>query len=534
MEYHHPASNDLVVETLTPELLDDQIGSNDGPYHLYRKRPFALDEWSLLRDEHSDLRITHNDGDFSTPSLSNMPSFDIHFIGDKNTFGDTNVGSVLLVDRSGSMSVTANGIAASQFVQEAGLFLLHSSRPTDLVGSYLYNQNIEELFAYSMYSEDARRLSLSIRDAAGNTNIHQAISTAMNALEQMHGEEGVAGAEIFLMSDGRQTVGQPLWEQVRRANGLGVRIHTMAFGNSDLSTMLNVANYTNGRATLIAGRGDAEELKVAMIHWLSEGRGFRPIYVVEPSLREWNVRGPLAEVRGSFVVPKKSDNLLFYALQIRGDASQYPIELTAPDGTVVTGNSNRIAQLGRFNGLQIDYPEPGEWQYQLIDADNASGFKVIAYVRNPELDVEVSYVVPAADGLVRPRLMAQVFSRYPLTAVRARAYLYVPIEGGTEPNDRQIEYRLIEEIVLYDDGKQGGDELRGDGVYTGFVSTQHQYRKVRVDAQFVVGSASRPASNAPYESGTTYELLRQDYNRNAKFDGEFEAWATRYVDFTEQ
>ena len=533
VDYQHPVSGHLVVQTLTPDVLDDHIDSNDGPYHLFRKKPFALDEWSLIREEHSDLNTTIFAGGFSAPDPSQMPRVDIQFVGDQNTFGNTDVGSVLLVDRSGSMRVTTNGIAASQFVQEASLFLLHSSRPTDLVGSYLYNQSIEALYAYATYGEHAEATSLYMRRASGNTNIHQAMSAAMDALVQTHGQEGVAGADIFLMSDGRQTVGRPLWEQVRRANSLGIRVHTMAFGNSDLATMLNISNYTNGRATQLAGRGDAEELKIAMIHWLSEGRGFRTVYLVEPELYEWNVRDRTAEVEGSFVVPKKSDNLLFYTFLNRGDSSQYSIELTAPDNTVVIGNADSVAQLGRFNGLQIEYPQPGEWRYRLVGAVTGTGMKIIAYVRNPELDVEVSFVVPTSQGHVGAKVEAQIFGRYPLTDVEVRAYLYVPVERQTNAGGRQLEYRPVEEIDLYDDGDHGGDETHGDGVYTGIVSTPLGFRKIRLDARFVIGPTSRPANNAPYESGTTYEILRQDYNSNAKFDEGFEAWATRYVDFGE-
>ena len=84
-------------------------------------------------------------------------------------------GAILLLDRSGSMSVTTDGIQAVQFVQEAGMFLYHSSESTDRVGTLVYNASVEELFPYALYDPANDLPFASFKNAIGATNIALAL-----------------------------------------------------------------------------------------------------------------------------------------------------------------------------------------------------------------------------------------------------------------------------------------------------------------------------------------------------------------------
>ncbi len=133
VDYTEPGEPAVVGEVLTPALLEDADATNDGPdraHHGYT-HPFAQDEWSLLPSRHADMTGVHAEGTFA--DAGDTPALDIVFIDGAAAVPPP--GAILLLDRSGSMSVTTDGIQAVQFVQEAGMFLYHSSESTDRVVS---------------------------------------------------------------------------------------------------------------------------------------------------------------------------------------------------------------------------------------------------------------------------------------------------------------------------------------------------------------------------------------------------------------
>jgi von Willebrand factor type A domain len=533
ISYDPPGPDDIDFppgEVLTPDLLSDADPDNDGPdrAHHGHTHPFAQDEWSKISTEHIDLTGVHTEGDFTGPDMATMPALDVRFIGD-----DTPPpGTVLLLDRSGSMGVLTDGVPASQFVQEAGLYLYHSSQPTDFVGTHLYNAAVEELFEYEEYDPANTPPLASFRPAQGLTDISLALETGIDAIVAEHGEGDANGAHIFLMSDGRQTTGDDLWDQVTRAQEMGIQIHTMAFGNADIPTMEMIATQTSGTAVEVAEREDAGELKLAMARRFTAIRGFKPIFSFKGPLREIGfVRG--REVHeGKFTVPGKSRNLLFYAFMDGGNAALYDIELIDPDGTMITRTADSIAQRGRFNGLRVRKPKAGHWVYRILGAHKRDGvlprdksFEFTAYAENRELSASVGLagdvVVKSGFKLIR----AQVSNRYPLTDVEARAYLYL---GSS----------LIGWLPLYDDGKNGHDDYPGDGMYHGIINMNKLEKypidrktqpKLRIDVRFNIGQAARPAPNAHYETGAKYDDIFKDYQKQALNDFTFSTWASAYA-----
>jgi len=250
VEYDPPGPLDIDYtpgEVLTPALLSDADPDNDGPdrAHHGHTHPFAQDEWSRLPLEHVHLNSTHTEGTFPAVDLSTMPALDIVHIGDSAPAP----GTMLVLDRSGSMSVQTDGVAASQYVQEAGLYLHHSSQDDDFVGTILYNDSVETLFDYELYDPANDLTQANFRPAQGLTNIALSLQSAIDALIAEHGMGGVNGANIVLMSDGRQTTGSDLWDEVDRANGLGISINTFAFGAADEAIMAQIATDTGGELT---------------------------------------------------------------------------------------------------------------------------------------------------------------------------------------------------------------------------------------------------------------------------------------------
>ena len=79
-----------------------------------------------------------------------------------------------------------------------------------------------------------------------------------------HGEGEANGGQIFLMSDGKQTTGNDLFDQVDRANQLGIKIHTFTYGNADAATMAQISSTTSGDGTAMSAAENGSELTLGM------------------------------------------------------------------------------------------------------------------------------------------------------------------------------------------------------------------------------------------------------------------------------
>ena len=529
VDYDQPGPGTTTGEVLTPDLLTDADTTNDGPdrAHHGHTMPFAQDEWSLIPTEHVDLAGVHTEGTFADPGA--RPSLDIVFIGDD----EPHPGVVLLLDRSGSMAVTTNGITAAQFVQEAGMFLYHSSEPGDIVGTYLYNQSVEELFPYAAYDSTNDLPFASFRTASGLTDIAEALETAIDELIAAHGEGGVSGGEIYLMSDGRQTTGANLWDQVDRANDHGIRIHTLSFGNADTTTMDSIASGTSGSTTLMSERDDAAELKMIMTRKFSTGRGRTPIFAFKGRMEGKINFGSTQVYLGQFDVPPKTRNLQFYTFLHAGDASKSLfVGLESPDGSAYGVTPNNVARKGRFNGVKVDGPKAGLWTFYIVGTPGSGlpsePIEIAAYGDNPELKGRVWFEDFRPNGDLPIR--AQLHFRYPLTKLKVNATLYT---GG-------VPFAVV---PLFDNGSES-DVQALDGIYSALIPLSPEdikelvgrvglrTQKIRAEVEFTVSEKSIPAPYALYETGTTQKMLENDYGIGNK--AAFKAWATGVINLVDR
>ena len=512
LSYDQPGPGSTTGEVLTPGLLTDGDVNNDGPDRAHHgfTTPFAQDEWSVIPAEHVDLIGAHTEGDFSEPALGGMPAVDVRFIGVDEPFP----GTVLLLDRSGSMSVQTNGVPASQYVQEAGLYLYHSSEDTDFVGTFLYNDAVEKLFDYELYDPANQLTTANFRNASGLTNIALALEEALDAMVAEHGEGGVNSGQIILMSDGRQTTGDSLWDQVDRATGLGVQIHTMTFGNADTTTMQQIADNSGGSVTPMSELDSAAELKLNMARKITTLRGNSAIYTYKGRLTPTGETERQEYFEAEFDVPPRSTDLLFYVFLERRNAADLDITLADKTGqqTVVTPQS--LERRGRFNGTRVTAPTRGKWKFRLTGGKRFKGrlpkddnIEIVAYAQNRELS-GVSWFDDRIEGYPERRIInGRLSFRYPLTNLGVKAHIY---DGA----------RLIKSIPMYDDGKQGADPYPLDGIYSGVLDIgdlklsdrdSKRPRKIRVDVEYSVTKKTIPAPNAHYESGTEYDALVKNY-----------------------
>lgn len=533
LDYTPPGGAFVNDEVLTPNLLTDADPNNDGPDRAHHgfTTPFAQDEWSVLPDNHADLSGIHTEGAFPTPG--GMPAVDIRILPSDAPIP----GSMLLLDRSGSMGVTTGGITAAQYVQESGLFLYHSSSAGDYVGTSLYNAAVEELFAYDLYDPTNQLPTASFRNASGLTNIAAALESGIDALVAEHGAGGVNGGQIILMSDGKQTTGGSIWDQVDRANGMGIKIHTMSFGNADEATMQQIADNSSGSLTTMSERSSGADLKLEMSRMYTTLRGNDPVYTY---------RGPVVvnsetsmgdAFTGEFMLPPKTYDLLFYAFLDQQNAADLIIELKHSSGFSTTVTGKALARKGRFNGVRIPAAKAGKWEFKISASKRLKhrlptndNIEIIAYAYNQEIQGR-AWMDDAAKGFPEKRVIkASLSNRYPLTDMKVTALIY---KGA----------KLINRVPLYDNGKSGADNYPKDGVHSGIIDMQkymprrsffrwfkRKNEKLRIDVEFQVTNESVPAPNAHYETGAKYEMLLEEYAKRNR--GEFMAYATQTIAVT--
>ena len=531
LSYTEPGEDPVANQVLSPALLDDPDPENHGPYwdKFGFTHPFAQDDWSYIIDQHVDLVGVHTEGEFPVPNFDDMPEPQFHIIG----ADAVNPGIILLLDRSGSMQVETNGVSAAQFVQEAGLYLYHSTPGGQFVGAYVYNAGVDSLFEYSEYDSNFALPSspgqAPLLNPTGATNIALALETAIDAFVDEHEEGGANGGQIFLMSDGKQTTGNDLFDQVDRANELGIKIHTFTYGNADAATMAQISSTTSGDGTAMSAAKSGSELKLGMAKQFSLIRGNTPIYSFKGKLAKSGVSGGVEFFEDAFSLPPTAQNLRFYAFQADGNASELDIRLKDNTGQNYQVAATALTDKGRFVGTRIATPQPGKWLVEIL-ADKKrkvlpeDAVEIVAYADDRSLDGKVWFKSGPNSVSSKMQLRARFINRYPLTEISAIAHFYH--EGNR-----------VGSVRMYDDGEKGGDRDRADGIYSadldlrrlarkaGLKWTKGEYGienpKLRIDVQYLINKKSVPAPNQHYATGTRYQDLLDDYR-----PAEFEAWTT--------
>ena len=539
ISYDPPGTDDFDCpgQVLTPALLADNDPNNDGPRWNEKwgfSQPYAQDEWSYLPDQQVDLTGVHTEGDFSDPDFDNMPEPQFHFIG-----ADVlSPGIILLLDRSGSMQVPTNGVSAAQFVQEAGLYLYHSTPAGEFVGAYVYNAGVDPLFEYAEYDPNfvlpADPGQGGLLSPIGQTNIALALETAIDAFVAEHDEDGAHGGQIFLMSDGKQTVGNDLFIQVNRAQDLGIMIHTFTYGNADAATMADISSTTSGDGTAMSAAENGSELKLGMAKQFSLIRGNTPVYSFKGQLTKTGVSGGQEYFQDAFQLPPTAQYLRFYAFRANGNASKLDIRLKDSNGQNANFDSGDLPGKGRFAGARVKAPLPGKWTIQVF-ADKRGGelpedtVEIVAYADDRSLDGRAWFRSGPNSVARKMQLRAYLDYQYVLTGMEVRAHFY---RDG----------KRVAKVRMYDDGERGGDHDRADGVYSAELDMRRLQRKlglrwmktrqgiqnpkVRIDVQYLVSKKSVPAPNHHYTRGTGYRDLLEDYR-----PAEFEAWTTLVQSF---
>ena len=139
---------------------------------------------------------------------------------------------VIVLDRSGSMS----GEKIRQ-AREAGRFIIERLNDNDRFNLIVYSDTVEPFFEtlqpVNKESRDQALGRLDATEAAGGTNIHEALQQAMKAFPLTRGKPGPPRYVIFL-TDGLPTVGNTnesaILAETKKANASGARVFAFGVG----------------------------------------------------------------------------------------------------------------------------------------------------------------------------------------------------------------------------------------------------------------------------------------------------------------
>jgi|GEM_PF-1352022 len=527
IEYTDPSTGTVVTQALTPAVIDDADPANDGPINEWVNQLYALDGWAVACLNHVDLIGHHTDGVRPAIDFSTMPEVELRYVEHEGAVP----GRILLLDRSGSMSYEEYGIPASQYVQEAGMFLYHSSEPDDYIGTFAYNHAVDKLFNYDRYNSASTLTDFLA--PTGLTNIHLALKTALDTFAATHGPDHMAGAEIFLMSDGRQTTGEDLWTQVERARDAGVIIHTFSYGDADETTMQNIASETSGENVIMSENdGSLMNLKMGIVKSIAKKRGWTAMYNHFGKL-EWKTvtlsNNNLFYSTISFTVPENSKDVKFYLFPESVNVQNYSFSLANPASATFSSSLDNTQQKGRFLGRKVKKPQSGQWTATIMASrpigtttaytgPSITQGKVylLAYIDNQDINAQVWLDTPLISlGKDYPKvpIYASVYNKYRLTKVDVLSRIY-------DPNGL-----LITTVEMSDSGRNG-DKVAEDGIYTALFDTaklnisssaalvayvRRLISRFTIRSCFTVTESSYPAPRAEYEYGTNYKEVLKSY-----------------------
>ncbi|MGA1864128.1 MAG: VWA domain-containing protein [bacterium] len=512
-----------ISEVLDPTLLDDASSGNDGPYSTRTEKPYALDGWSTVCKYQTDLCGHHQGGVRPVIDFTGMPSVELREVDEINP-----PGRILLLDRSGSMNYESFGIPAVDYVQETALFLYHSSEDTDNIGAYVYNDEVEELFAYGQYNDNNRLINF--YDAEDLTDIHKALEHAIDELIDTHGDGQISGAEIYLMSDGRQTTGDDLWEQVNRARDNGVKIYTFSFGKADTTIMGQISDTTEADTIPMSDQDKSpNNLKLTMIKALAKIQGLTQLYSSYGELIPAGVdKYGYEYYQLSFKLPANSTDARFYLIPRSNMIEGYRFVMEDSASNVFASGVNNIQSKGRFLGRKINAPVSGDYKVTITNAytgppvvllkaaDPAvvadsqvmelpeGPVQLIAYARNKNISANtwLEEDIIDAEGKDRFLVYASIENGYPLTNVETKTCFYT-LDGDE-----------IKNVILNDEGING-DETSSDGIYTGSVDIldfrDTNIKKFIVKTRFDVSHSSIPAPGLEWSSNTDYSSILNNY-----------------------
>ena len=372
----------------------------------------------------------------------------------------------LVIDKSGSMS----GEKIEKAKKSAYCYVDTCAEGDDLVSLVTFHSRADANIPPVSIAQGRKTLESGILSvgAGGSTNIGSGLAVAHDHLSSCNTKNKVA----VLMTDGKHNTGtyKPEVDQFKQS---GWPIYTVGFGpDADMQTLEWIALETGGLwswGEIPDLQGIYTAIKV-QAHLGSIDRAYTDFIRPGQTLAYDMPVNPGSKKAGCYV---------------HWQGSSMETTLTSPRGQII--NRNNFHQWGRFSEEQtytffeIDNPQPGNWQVQIVGHDlppqgeqiNFQSFSYSdvfsnilsfqpAYSNNQKVRVAVK-LAEVIDDQLRPMKGAYVNAEIKKPSVHVKNLIL----GRRTVNLMDIITTIsnqTREIELFDDG-QHGDVNPGDGIY---------------------------------------------------------------------
>ncbi len=359
----------------------------------------------------------------------------------------------VVIDKSGSMASSMK----MELAQLGGKIFTNLVTPPDKLGVVAFDSFASDIFpmqATTAGVKAAAKAAIDTLNAGGGTSIGAGLANAVNMIVAQ-GDRACQQA-IVLLSDG---VGGNHLGVLAQLLDNGIVVHTIALGSgADVGTMQQIASDTGGKFFSATAGGQLPAIFAQLAADVAEGG-------VLNTMNGTAAPGDVEEA--TFEVDDTSTSASFVA-SWNTSPGDVLVTLSGPTGTYdTTGEGGTGDYVFSIDGSSVsmtltgDALAPGDWTVEL-DADNASqalawsvqaisDSKTISFAAEAD---ESEYVYPAP-----MTVSATVTYGTNLTGVSVSGVVRRP--SGTEAP-----------IVLMDDGSdESGDEVAGDGIYTGRFSS---------------------------------------------------------------
>ncbi|KNY28889.1 S-layer homology domain-containing protein [Pseudobacteroides cellulosolvens] len=359
----------------------------------------------------------------------------------------------LVIDRSGSMSgnsITLAKGAAKMYIDLTELPQSGDSGDGIGVVSFSSQSKVEQNLKKITTAADKSSIKSIINKitASGSTNIGGALDSALNDLVSSGYKQGTGA--IILLSDGEHNTGTDPTSVIPAIKAQGVPVYTIGIGNVDKNLMNQIAEQTGGEFYYASSVSDINLIYKTIKNKLSIfdrlAKFFKKVF------------NSLEKSSEIIYVDSTMERARFTISSI--DAKKIAFSLKSPDGKIYSSENTYGAEYiseDTYTMYTIDNPVPGAWEVIIENPSDAkaevvfdlSGKTSIALQGNTDYS---SYTYPS------PVKVTSLLHKEGKPICNANVSAKV-----TRPDNSESA------LSLHDDGLMG-DEMPGDGVYTGYFS----------------------------------------------------------------
>ncbi|KAI0208298.1 Calcium-activated chloride channel regulator 4A [Lamellibrachia satsuma] len=440
--------------------------------------------WEIMR-EHADFR-GGNSPAINTTQVSD-PTFRLVQAKSKRL--------VLVLDVSGSMSTTSNGVSRIDKLYRTSADYLNKVIPTGYsVGIVTFSSSASIAASLIEVTSETARKQLVAKlpiSTAGNTGIGSGLLRGVDVLEF---DGGVAsGGILILVSDGQENKPPMMADVTPTLVSKGVIVNTILISDNADQKLVELAAFTKGKSFFDSGSSDSTELQSAFRETVKDSDSEAPGAASVELLLETVSVSSKEEVNRSVSIDSSIGRDTEFTFTYTGSTFPLDVLVTSPSGLnyTVDGPNGRHDSANKQLTISINETEIGVWTVVIRNPGTVS--TAVQLFITSKAPTDDSYPLTVRAFLSQQKIDFHDSSSLKLIVRAEVKQGYSPLIGakvevkaGTSP------WKLMK-----DDGL-GVDVLKDDGYYSAILLSfqKNGFNSVKVRATAKGGNDTRLVTRA--------------------------------------